>query len=283
MKNKSGNGGFLIGFVAMIFGFALLGLLGWGGYHLLQQDTDATGGTAAVPEQKSDAPEASLEAIMLPAPDPVCDYINRAIADNVVLPNGVDFRKLRGTVWEAPVKYPALTPKEVRALAAAAVEAEILAKFSEEYQQKFRADAQKEAEELYRLRKDGEEIAFSTRNSEAPNAAVSGKLRGVTGDRVKIGMRWVLRIDIPDEVQAIIWQDAHQKAVREYCKRREQALQADLKFARLDAEKKIYPDIFRQNGYVPDIFNAASNRDKVVDEHWISAKELYDKIKRIGI
>ncbi|MBO7742014.1 MAG: hypothetical protein J6S21_05615 [Victivallales bacterium] len=283
VQNKQSGSG--AGSVLAVFtGIILLALIGGGIYWLTQRSASpkADSEEAAKTSQPADFEELIPQAAQLPPADPVCDYITRSIADNVVLPGGADFRKLRGTEWIAPIPHPALTMKQVRQAAEEAVQAEIEAHFSPEYQQEFRQKAAREAAEKFRMLTKGDSVDFVIRNGVGVGSQVTGKLTEVAAGYIRVGSRLITRMDIPQEVQARLWQNSHEEAIKEYCSQRELALQADLKFARIDAEKKLYPDFYRKNGYVPDIFNPVSSPDKVVDAHWISKRELYDKIQRTG-
>lgn len=97
-----------------------------------------------------------------------------------------------------PVEAPTMTEAKIKAEIKKRVEAAVDRKYPMNVVETYA----KEAEEMYALHKQGDDVSFVIRGGRGMNATVSGPLRDINELRMRVGNRWVVRTDVEEEVLA---------------------------------------------------------------------------------
>lgn len=172
-----------------------------------------------------------------------------------------------GLGW--PVKPPVMSLSEVFQEARARIAAALEKRLPEKAWARF----VEEARETYELHKLGDSIRLVLRGGLGPHSLLTGRLRAVTPERIRVGSRWVLRSDIAEEDQARLYPEVSEEAQQRYV--RAQNVRYDLARQRYQAEleRAVIPSACRDGGYVPrDEAAVASLRP----EDWVSAHDLLE-------
>jgi len=134
---------------------------------------------------------------------------------------------------------------------------------------KFKSDAAKK----YRLFEIGEQVEFVIRHGQGINTRVKGKLLEKDRSMVKIGSRYISRLDISSKDQAHFFKDVSDKKRQEYVARKSKLYNSERQTFQQDFAKKIEPKLYNKYGY---LFDAVSNQ-------YLSQSTIFEKSVRLAI
>jgi hypothetical protein len=137
----------------------------------------------------------------------------------------------------------------------------------------------KEAEERFALYKLGDKVSFVIRGGRGPGSRVEGTFIELLEERLRIGNRLINRMDLDEETEARFYVEVHERVKRNYLivqKAREQAI---LENRMDDIRQELYPPIFIEAGFIPDVTIANSDWRSGRLDTWITPQMLADKLQ----
>ena len=213
------------------------------------------------------------------AEERVCELIGQAVKAGLIVPEVGDFRQLQGIEWKVPMAEPTQTLKEVVAASEAAVQAEFDRRMPPAEREAKLEKIRQEAEEHFAIYPLGAKVTLKRRKGRGTQTEVTGALSEIGKDRVRVGTHFILRADIDEDEQARLFQDVHERRVKQRVQQRTGAWQQELHYIRQDAEDAVLTDAFRKAGYAPNILVPGAKKDKAKPERWISQAELLAQLR----
>lgn len=173
--------------------------------------------------------------------------------------------------------WPVLPPKERKDEVVKRVEQQIEKEASVKFPESKRKEFEKEAGELYRVYKPGDEVPeFQLAREYGTNTTVrKGRLYVVTEQRVKVGGRWLIVDDLSEDMKARFFEDKSAEAIKRYVriKNNEYNQQID-DFKAAELETRL-PKAFVAAGYCP---RGRENATSTNPNNWLPRFEAVEMI-----
>ncbi len=176
---------------------------------------------------------------------------------------------VKGLNWRWPVKPPTKTKEEIVQI----VEHGVNVSAEQKYPAAKRKEFQKEAEEKYRIYKEGEDISFTIRGGMGTHTNVSGKLYQISPTRIRVGSRWIVRRDMSEETCANFYKDMSKKFIERYVRVENNRYDAKIEGYKGDLRRERLPRSFSSNGYVPKKRSLARS---LKPESWVAKSDVVD-------
>lgn len=172
--------------------------------------------------------------------------------------------------WAWPIQK---SPKTV-----AQVEADLLKVLDAEAAKKFpikqnRQRVAAEIEQKFRMFRVGDNVSFTVRGGRGTNTNIDGTVQKITAERIRIGQRWIHRDDIPEEYQALFYEEVNAKLRREYEEREQRVYDAKVDNFKFEERQERLPGELLKAFYVPDRRQKNASLKNPNPEVWISREE----------
>lgn len=191
-----------------------------------------------------------------------------------------DYTKILIPAWTWPTPAPKQTPEKLKSNLEARLEKE----FRKAYPEKSVNELTEEGQKKYVMVKvvDGQpkpEVSFKLRGGKGVNTRVGGKLHQVTAERLRVGSRWINRMDLDDETSAMFYEDVNERFVKEYVQLEQRKYSAALENFKADWVMYLLPDELMADGYIPTSYMVKpEQRESPNLKVWISRKEFLQNI-----
>ncbi len=167
-----------------------------------------------------------------------------------------------------PLKDPAKTPEQL----VAEVDKKVAAVADRKYPKSELARFRREAEGKYRVFDKGEKVSFVIRGGVGPNTTVQGMLRDVTSLRIRVGNRWIPRMDMDETTLARYDEEISKKYIERFVRAQTNRYNIRKEDYAKDQRQELLPQTFRRGGYIPK----RNARDRLNPENWISVKQALE-------
>lgn len=172
--------------------------------------------------------------------------------------------------WAWPIQK---SPKTV-----AQVEADLLKVLDAEAAKKFPIKKHvervaQEIEQKFKMYGVGDHVQFVIRGGRGTNANVEGAVQKITAERVRVGLRWIHRNDIPEDYQALFYEEVNAKLRKEYEEREQRVYDARVDNYKFEQRQERLPGELLKAFYVPDRRKQNASLKNPNPEAWISREE----------
>ncbi|HQL86706.1 MAG: hypothetical protein GX574_09710 [Lentisphaerae bacterium] len=172
--------------------------------------------------------------------------------------------------WAWPIQKSPKTIAQVEADLMKVLEAEAAKKFPIKQHQKRVAE---EVEQKFKMSGVGDQVAFTVRGGRGTNTNIDGTVQAITAERIRIRQRWVHRDDIPEEYQAMFYEEVNAKMRKEYVEREQRIYDAKVENFKFEQRQDRLPGELLKAFYVPDRRQKNASLRNPNPEAWISREE----------
>ncbi|MBQ7652187.1 MAG: hypothetical protein IJS15_14595, partial [Victivallales bacterium] len=163
-----------------------------------------------------------------------------------------DFQPKQPPTWSVPIPKP---PKKLEQLKEE-MEQKLEKIFTDAYRLKSEEELFAEGREKFKLITITEDnprpyVKFTLRGGKGSNTAVEGVLQRITGERLQVQGRWIIRSDLDFETQAMLYKDANNKKIKDYVDTEIRKYNAIKDNFVSDWTMYLLPDEYMQNYYIP--------------------------------
>ncbi len=172
--------------------------------------------------------------------------------------------------------WPVLQPKERKDEVVKRVEQQIEKEVTVKFPAAKREEFKKEAAELYRVYKEGEEVPeFQLGRPGANTIVPKGRLYAVTEQRVKVGGRWLIVEDLSDDMKARFFEEKSAEAIERYVRRQNINYDQEIEEFKKEELKTRLPKAFVAAGYCP---RGRENATSTNPDKWLSRFDAVEMI-----
>lgn len=172
--------------------------------------------------------------------------------------------------WAWPIQKGPKTVAQVEEDLLKVLEAEATKKFPiKQHQQRVAA----EIEQKFRMFKVGDLVNFTVRGGRGTNTSIDGTVQKITAERIRIGQRWIHRDDIPEEYQALFYEEVNAKLRKEHEEREQRVYDAKVDNYKFEERQERLPGELLKAFYVPDRRQKNASLKNPNPEAWISREE----------
>jgi hypothetical protein len=147
--------------------------------------------------------------------------------------------------FEWPVAPPSVPLPEMGVVVQRALEQAVDA----EYPMQILEDYAKQTRAEYDMWEVGEDVEFQIRGGQGVNPVARGKLEEIHPMRVRVGGRWVIRDDMPEEAINRIYEADAEEEIERLIRVRRVRLEGDRRRYREAIEAEVTAEIFEESGY----------------------------------
>lgn len=184
--------------------------------------------------------------------------------------------------WEWPLQKSIKTLAQVEAGLLEVLEKEAAKKFP---LKKHHERVAQEMAEKFKMYKVADNVSFQVRGGRGTNTLVEGTVQVISAERVRIGLRWIFRDDIPEEQQALFYQEVNDKLRQEYEEREQRIYDARVDNFKFEQRQERLPGEMLKAFYVPDRRKKNASLRNPNPDSWISREEavnlLYVAMRKV--
>ncbi|MGN0866880.1 MAG: hypothetical protein ACI4SG_04300 [Oligosphaeraceae bacterium] len=172
--------------------------------------------------------------------------------------------------WNLCLREPARKLQELYDQVLATTRDEVLREFNLENKL---ADLERAARVKYKLYKKKQRVEVSYSSAGKISTTLKGPLMNVTPDRIQVGPKVILRIDLPEEIQALFYEDVNTKMVEQFVTENRVDLDQEVVALTNQRMEARLPSVLLENGYVPTLRFGSLSGNLYLKESWIPMKE----------
>ncbi|MBR0457616.1 MAG: hypothetical protein IJJ26_00115 [Victivallales bacterium] len=173
--------------------------------------------------------------------------------------------------------WPLLKPKRSLAAVREDLEKRMEAQYRKENREPTVKELTEAGREKYKMYQVGDIVKFKIRDGKGVNTIVEGRLTSVSFDFLRIGQRFVNRVDMDNETLALFYKDINDQMVDEYVKHEQRVYAAKLgNFVDENVQEQLAGEILKE-GYVPKQMKPNAERSPNL-ARWETREEFMDKL-----